>query len=96
MDIKLPKDIEQKLNHSIQRYMSENLGVEIGELKASLFLKYCLEEIAPSVYNMAISDAQTYFQERAMDLENVCFAHEFGYWNKNAGKGVPRRPEHKR
>lgn len=90
MDIKLHKDTEQKLTRSIQRYMTENFGDDIGELKASLFLKYCLEEIAPSVYNRAISDAQAYFQERAMDLENICFAKEFGYWNKNAAKAVSR------
>jgi uncharacterized protein (DUF2164 family) len=96
MDIKLPKDIEQKLAHSIQRYMTENFGDDIGELKASLFLKFCLEEIAPTVYNRAIADAQGYFQERAADLENVCFAQEFAYWNKGAGKTVTRRPDFRR
>lgn len=90
MDIKLPKATEQKLAQSIQRYMSENFGEDIGELKATLFLRYCLEEIAPSVYNQAISDAQSYFQERAMDLENVCFAQEFGYWKKQAVKNPER------
>ena len=96
MDIKLPKDTEQKLTHSIQRYMTENFGDDIGELKASLFLKFCLEEIAPTVYNRAIADAQGYFQERAMDLENVCFAQEFGYWKKNSRKTVARRPDTRR
>jgi len=96
MDIKLPKDTEQKLVRSIQRYMTESTGSDIGELKAALFLKYCLEEIAPTVYNLAISDAQSYFQERAMDLENVCFAQEFGYWNKSAGRSIVRRPDSRR
>jgi uncharacterized protein (DUF2164 family) len=92
MDIKLPKDTEQKLAHSIQRYLTEHFGEEIGELKAQLFLKFCLQEIAPSVYNQAIADAQGYFQERAADLENVCFATEFGYWNKKTTNTVARRP----
>jgi uncharacterized protein (DUF2164 family) len=96
MDIKLPKDTEQKLTHSIQRYLGEHLGEDIGELKASLFLKFCLEEIAPSVYNQAIAEAQAYFQERAADLENVCFAQEFGFWNKGAGQAVPRKPHRAR
>ena len=96
MDIKLPKDTEHKLTRSIQRYMTENFGDDIGELKASLFLKFCLEEIAPTVYNRAIANAQTYFQERAMDLENICFAQEFGYWNKGTGKTVTRRPDTRR
>ena len=96
MDIKLHKDTEQKLTRSIQRYMTENFGEDIGELKASLFLKFCLEELAPTVYNRAIADAQGYFQERAMDLENVCFAQEFGYWNKKAGKAITRKPDTRR
>jgi uncharacterized protein (DUF2164 family) len=82
MEIKLPKDVEQKLIASIQRYMTENFGDDIGVLKASLFLRYCLEEIAPCAYNQAISDARAFMQERVADLENVCFAQEFGYWNK--------------
>lgn len=96
MDLKLPKDTEQKLAHSIQRYLEENLGTEIGELKAQLFLKFCLEEVGACVYNQAIADAQRYFQDRAADLENVCFATEFGYWNKPAGKGVARRSDTRR
>lgn len=96
MDIKLPKDTEQKLAHSIQRYLEENLDTEIGELKAQLFLKFCLEEVGACVYNQAIADAQRYFQDRAADLENVCFATEFGYWTKHTGKGTARRPDTRR
>lgn len=91
MDIKLPKDTEQKLTQSIQRYMAEHFGEDIGALKAGLFLRFCLEEIAPSIYNRAIADAQAYMQERVADLENVCFAQEFGYWTKRADKSAPRR-----
>jgi len=96
MDIKLPKHLEQKMCASIQRYVSENFGEDIGELKAASFLKFCLEEIAPSVYNKAISDAQGVMQERVTDLENVCFADEFGFWNKGAKKTASRRPDFKR
>ena len=91
MEIQLTKETEQKLVHSIQRYLSEDFGEEVGELKASLLLKFCLEEIAPSVYNRAIADAQRYFQERTMDLENVCFAQEFGYWTRKPGSREAKR-----
>jgi len=96
MGIKLQKHIEQKLVTSIQRYHSENFGEDIGELKAALFLKFCLEEIAPSVYNQAIADAQGFLQERVSDLENVCFAHEFGFWSKGAKTPAARRPDLRR
>jgi uncharacterized protein (DUF2164 family) len=53
---------------------------EIGDLKADLLLDYFLKEIAPTVYNQAITDAQAYFQVKAADLEGVCYEAEFGYW----------------
>lgn len=98
MDIKLPKDLEQKLTASMRRYLTENFGEDTGDLKASLFLKFCLEEIAPSAYNLAIADARAFMQEKVLDLENVCFAHEQGYWTKAAGgrKSVARRPDGRR
>ncbi len=92
MEITLNKDVEKRLIASIQQYLTEELGQEASTLKASLFLKYCLAEIAPTIYNMAIADAQAYIQERAADLENVCFADEFSYWTKG-GKGTSRKPD---
>jgi len=97
MDPKLPKDLEQRLTASIRRYLKENFNEDVGDLKASLFLTFCMEEIAPSVYNLAIAEAQTYLQEKVADLENVCFASEEGYWTKGSGaKGVARRPDSRR
>ena len=91
MEIKLTKAAEQELTASIRRYAAENFAEEIGELKAALLLRFCLEEIGPRVYNHAIADARSFFQEKVADLENVCFVQESGYWNKKSGKGVPRR-----
>jgi uncharacterized protein (DUF2164 family) len=94
MKITLDKDAEKKLIASIKRYVSENLETDIGELQSTLFLQFCLEEIGPSVYNQAISDAQTYMQERALDIENSCFAPESTYWIKNDKKITRRRTSH--
>ena len=82
MEIKLRKDIEEKLIHSMQRYLSEEFGGEVGSLKAKLALKFCLQEVGPCIYNQAIADAQAYMQERTADMENTCFAQEFTYWRK--------------
>jgi uncharacterized protein (DUF2164 family) len=90
MDIQLKKDVAKRLEASIQRYCAETMGFEVGELKAALFLKFCLEEIGPSVYNLAIADAQAYFQEKVSDLENTCFSKEFNHWKERV-KPVPRR-----
>ena len=88
MDIHLKKDLEKQFVTSIQRYYAEDMGTEIGELKAYLLLRFCLEEIAPSIYNQAISDAQAFFQEKVADLENTCFATEFNHWKGKAKQGA--------
>jgi len=91
MEIKLAKEVEKRLIASIKRYASENLETDIGELQSSLFLQFCLEEIGPFVYNQAIADAQAYMQERALDLENNCYAPESTYWIKIDRKKPQRR-----
>ena len=91
MPITFKKDTEQKLVGSIQRYWSESAGTDIGELQARLFLQFVLEEIAPSVYNAAISDAQAYMQEKVVDMDVTCFEHEFMHWNKQSNKVVRRK-----
>jgi uncharacterized protein (DUF2164 family) len=91
MEITLAKDVKQRLTASLQRYVSENLETDIGELQASLFLQFCLEEIGPAVYNQAISDAQRYMQERALDLENSCYAPESTYWIRHDKITAQRR-----
>ena len=85
--ISLP-DKQQKLAAaSIRRYFSEELDVEIGDLKSSLVLDYFLREIGPAIYNEAISDARVFFDERAADLSAMCYHKEFPYWTPPA-----RRP----
>ena len=82
MAIEIPKETKQKLVESIKRYFAEELDDEISELKASLLLDFCLKEIGPAVYNIAISDAQTYIQEKTADLDGSCYEPEFGYWKR--------------
>ncbi len=87
MPITLSPEQTKQLQVSIKRYVAENLEEEIGDLKAALFLDFCVAEVGAVVYNQAIADAQAYFQERASDLEGVCHMPEFGYWTKSAERG---------
>ena len=91
MELQLGKDTEKQLMASIQRYCAENLGEELSELQASLFLRFCMEEIAPSIYNQAVNDAQVFLQEKLADLENTCFMEEFGYFSDKTRPSVPRK-----
>ena len=82
MAITLSPDTTTRLRASIKKFLSEQLDEDAGDLKATLFLDFCLQEIAPSVYNRAIADAQAYFTARVQDLEGVCYEPEFNYWTQ--------------
>ena len=83
MRVKLSDQRRADLIQAIQRYFREHFNEDIGELKASLLLDFCLREIGPSIYNRAIADAQMHLQEKVTDLDGACFAPEFGYWKTN-------------
>ena len=81
MTIKLSKATKQQLIKSIKRYFEE-IDEEIGDLKASLFLDFCLKEICPSVYNRGIIDARFFMEDKLSDLEDTCYEPEFDYWKE--------------
>jgi uncharacterized protein (DUF2164 family) len=80
MAITLTPDLSRQLQASIKRFCAEHLDEPIGDLKAGMFLDFCVREIGPVIYNHAIGDAQAYFRERVTDLEGVLYEKEFTYW----------------
>jgi uncharacterized protein (DUF2164 family) len=80
--VKLDKQAEEYLLGSIRRFFAEELDDDIGDLKALRVLEFCVREIAPSVYNQAIADAQTFVQQKVDDLGGVLFEPEFDYWKQ--------------
>lgn len=82
MTIKLQKETRDQLVRSIKRYFAENAESEIGDLKATLLLEFCVKEIGPSIYNQAIADAQAYFQDKAAELAGLRYEAEFDYWKR--------------
>jgi uncharacterized protein (DUF2164 family) len=80
--IKLSTGVEQRLIGSIKRYSLEYMEEEMGELKASLLLDFCLKEIGPCFYNQAIADAQAILLDKVDDLGGACHMPEFEYWKK--------------
>ena len=80
MPISLPDAARKQSIASIKRYVAEELDQDIGDLKAALLLDFILKEIAPTIYNGAINDAQTFLRDRVADLDGACAAPEFAYW----------------
>jgi len=85
MTIRIDNEAEKRAIASIKRFVSETLEDDIGDLKASLFLEFCLREIGPTIYNRAVADARKFLEERLSDLEGTCFEPEFSYWKKGPG-----------
>lgn len=82
MPISLDREVHDRALSSLRRYCSEELDLDLGELPAQLFLEFILTEIGPSIYNLALGDAQSFLRDRVADLEDVMHQHEFGYWNR--------------
>ncbi len=82
MSIKLPDETQQRLVSSIKRFFEEEMDEPVGDLKALRLLDFCLREIAPSVYNQAIADAQAYLTDRVADLSGSKYEAEFDYWSR--------------
>ena len=86
MPITLSDETSDRVVASLKRYFGEELDMELGDLKARLLLDFLLKEIAPSIYNTAITDAQTYIRDRLADLDGACFEPEFGYWPRSVNR----------
>jgi uncharacterized protein (DUF2164 family) len=82
MTISISDSARKQAIASIKRYLAEELDQDVGDLRAGLLLEFMLKEIAPTIYNGAISDAQTYLRDRVADLEGACSVPEFAYWPK--------------
>ncbi|MFT4267321.1 MAG: DUF2164 domain-containing protein [Xenophilus sp.] len=90
MTIELPRETRAAAIQSIERYFDEELQQRIGNIQAGALLNFFLGEIAPSVYNAAIADAQERLQARVLELDIDCHEDEFGYW-KARGPSPRRR-----
>lgn len=82
MPITLPKDTEARLVNSVKQYLAQELEADVGDLKASFFLAYILQEIGPVIYNQAVADVQAHLHEKITDLDTAVFEPEIGYWKR--------------
>ncbi len=82
MNIELPKPTRSQAIASIERYFQEELDQRIGNITAGALLNFFLKEIAPSVYNQAVADAQERLQARVAELDFEVHEEAFGYWRK--------------
>jgi uncharacterized protein (DUF2164 family) len=82
MTIELSKEDKAQAIASIERYFREHMDEDIGNVAAGGLLRFFLEEIGPSIYNKAVSDAQDRLQARVSELDFEVHEDEFAYWQK--------------
>jgi uncharacterized protein (DUF2164 family) len=82
MSIELNKDARTQAIASIERYFKEHMDEPIGNIQAMGLLNFLLEEIAPCIYNQAVTDVQERMLMRVQELDIECHEDEFGYWKK--------------
>jgi len=80
MTIEISEESRKDAIASLQQYFRENLPEEIGNVAAGALLNFFLEEIAPVVYNKAVTDVQQRLQARIMDLDSEIYVDPFQYW----------------
>ncbi len=82
MPVELPKEARARAITSIERWFAENRDEKIGNVTAGALLGFFLEEIAPAVYNRAVSEAQERLAQRVSELDIEVHEDEFTYWQK--------------
>ena len=82
MQIQLSDDARKRAISSIERYFAENMEQRIGNLAAAALLGYFVEEIGPTIYNLAVAEVQERLQVRVMEVDIELHVEEFEYWRK--------------
>lgn len=74
--IRLPREDKLQLIHRMQHYFETERGEHIGELAAEQLVDFVLKEAGPFVYNAAIAEARSVFQDKMNQLDDELYALE--------------------
>lgn len=76
MQIKLSDSRKKEMVEEVQSYFRNEHDENIGDLKAEMFVDFFIEKLGPKIYNQAIADANTFLQEKLIDLEGILYVPE--------------------
>lgn len=75
-EIEFPAQQKQQLVQKLQKYMSDELEVELGQFDADFLLDFISKEMGKHYYNQGLYDAQTVLADRMDSLVEVIYQLE--------------------
>ncbi|MGH0030655.1 MAG: DUF2164 domain-containing protein [Myxococcota bacterium] len=79
MRIQLSDERRDRMIRSVARFFEGELDREISEFQARALIDFFVRELGAPVYNQAIQDARSFFQERLADLEGEFYEPDEPY-----------------
>lgn len=67
-NIEIPSEMKEDICNKIKYYLDKEMDINIGDLKALLFLDFITENIGDFYYNIGVEDAISMMQDRTEEL----------------------------
>ncbi|MBL8350313.1 MAG: DUF2164 domain-containing protein [Burkholderiaceae bacterium] len=91
MAIELPRELRAQMVASIERWFEDERGERIGNIAAGALLGFFMDEVAPTIYNRGVADAQERLLQRVTELDIEVHEDEFQYWRKREPQAKARK-----
>ena len=76
MEINLSNDRRKIIIEELQSYFRIEHDETIGELKAEMLVEFFIKKLGPKIYNQAIDDANSFIQDKLIDLDGILYIPE--------------------
>ena len=73
MGLRFDPEAKKQTIAELRRYLADEMDLDVGDLQAELLLEHLLKQVGPTIYNTAVRDAQSWLQEKLLDLDGEVF-----------------------
>ena len=67
---------KEQLTQALQKYCSDELDIELEQFDALFLLEFVTNKIGPVFYNKGLSDAQSVFERKILDIADELYQIE--------------------
>lgn len=72
----MKKEDRERIVRNIQGYFSDERDEEIGNIAAEDILQFIVKEVAPFIYNQALTEARKVIAERMLSIDDELYVLE--------------------